>query len=111
MKRIEAFIQSEKKIEVSDALTKAGVGGFIVTSSLGRGAGERPWVGGSKGRQIEYNAIDTIITVVEDSKVEVVMSTIAKAAYTGTKGDGKIFVTNIENAMDIQTMEKGSNAL
>ena len=111
MKRIEAFIQSEKRREVSDALTKAGVDGFIVTSSLGRGTGERPWVGGSKGREIEYNAIDTIVTVVEDSKVEAVMSTIAKAAHIGTKGDGKIFVTNIENAMDIRTMEKGSNAL
>lgn len=111
LKRIEAFIQSERQREVVDALAKEGVVGLVVTQSLGRGSGERPWIGGAKGHRIEYNSIDTIVTIVEDSKVDSVMSAIANAAQMNTEGDGKIFVTNVEDVMDIKTKKRGSNAL
>ena len=111
MKRIEALIQSDKQKQVLDALAKEGVGGVTVTQSLGRGAGERPRIGGPKGDEIQFNAIDTVVTVVDDSKVAAVMSAIANAAYTGAKGDGKIFVTTVDDALDIFTKEKGPNAL
>lgn len=111
MKKIEAIIQSEKQQAVIEALVAQGVGGLTVTRSLGRGAGERPRIGGNKGEEIKYNAIDTIITIVDDSKVDSITSAISNAAYSGKKGDGKIFVSTIDEAIDIFTKEKGTKAL
>ena len=110
MKRVEAFIQSDKQKDVVDALTKLGIGGLTVTQSLGRGAGERPVIGG-KEDAIPYNSIDIIVTIVDDSQVDSVMSAITTAAYTGEKGDGKVFISNIEDGIDICTKEKGTKAL
>ena len=111
MKKIEAVIQNDKQKAVIDALVSQGVGGLTVTRSLGRGAGERPRIGGKKGEEIQYNAVDTIVTVVDDSKVDSIVSAISKAAYSGSKGDGKIFVSTIDNVFDIFTKEKNSKAL
>ena len=111
MKRIEAIIQSEKQRQVIDVLSKSGIGGLTVTQSLGRGAGERPRIGGEKGQEIEFNSVDTIVTVVDDSQVEQIVKAIADAAYSGTKGDGKIFVTPVDGAMDIFTKKKDAEAL
>lgn len=111
MKKIEAVIQNDKQKAVIDALVSQGVGGLTVTRSLGRGAGERPRIGGKKGEEIQYNAVDTIVTVVDDSKVDSVVSAISQAAYSGKKGDGKIFVSTIDNVFDIFTKEKNSKAL
>ena len=111
MKRIEALIQSDKQKAVTDSLISAGVGGLTVTRSLGRGAGERPRIGGPSGEEIQYNAIDTVVTVVDDSQVDSIISAICEAAFSGTKGDGKIFVSNIETSVDIFTKEKNSKAL
>ncbi len=111
MKRIEAVIQSDKQKAVIDAIIGAGSGGLTVTRSLGRGAGERPRIGGEKGEEIQYNAVDTVVTVVDDSKVDSILSAILDAGYSGTKGDGKIFVSSIDEIVDIYTKEKGKNAL
>ena len=111
MKRIEAIIQSEKQKDVIDVLSKSGIGGLTVTQSLGRGAGERPRIGGEKGDEIQFNSVDTIVTVVDDSQVEQIVTAISNAAYSGTKGDGKIFVTSVDEAHDIFTKKKGSEAL
>ena len=54
MKRIEAFIQSDKQQNVVDALSKLKIGGLTVSQSLGRGAGERPKIGGDKGEEIQH---------------------------------------------------------
>jgi len=90
MKKIEAVIQNDKQKAVIDALVSQGVGGLTVTRSLGRGAGERPRIGGKKGEEIQYNAVDTIVTVVDDSKVDSIVSAISQAAYSGSKkGMGK----------------------
>ncbi len=111
MKRIEAVIQSDKQKEVIDSLIAIGVGGVTVTRSLGRGAGERPRIGGEQGQEIQFNAVDTIVTVVDDSKVNSVLSAILESGYTGTKGDGKIFVSNIDEVIDIFSKAKGMQAL
>ena len=76
--------------------------------SLGQGAGERPEIG---GKQIEFNSTDVIITVVHDSKVDSVISAIMKVAHTGEKGDGKIFVTNVEESYDISTQQKSNETI
>ncbi len=101
MKRIEAFVRSELAKDVVEAITKKGVGGVTLIQSLGRGMGERPWIGGDKGHQLEFNAVDVVITITEDSKVDSVISAINNTAYTGEKGDGMIFVTEVVDAYDI----------
>ena len=111
MKRIEAFIKVDKLNSVVDALTNIGVGGLTVTKSQGRGAGARPEIGGSRGTSTyvaEYNQSNTLVTIVDDSKVGSVISAITDAASTGTKGDGKIFISPIDQSVDIATKEKGS---
>ncbi len=111
MKRIEAFIRVDKLDSVVDALGNIGVGGLTVTKSQGRGAGKRPEVSGSRGTAkyvAPYNATNSVVTVVDDSKVNSVISAINNAASTGTKGDGKIFVSTVNEAVDIATKEKVS---
>ena len=111
MKRIEAVIQNEKQKAVIDSLISAGAGGVTVTRALGRGAGERPRIGGPDGEEIQYNAVDAIVTVVDDSKADAIISAIMEAGYSGTKGDGKIFISNVDDVIDIFSKEKGSKAL
>ena len=108
MKRIEAIVQSEVSKQVVRAIRKAGVGGVTLIQCLGQGAGERPEIG---GRQIEFNSIDVIVTVVQDSIVNSVVSAIMDVAHTGQKADGKIFVTNVEIAYDISTKEKSTELI
>ncbi len=112
MKRIEAFIRDEKLSTVVDALKNIGVGGLTVTKSQGRGAGERPQMRAGRGTSTitaEYNVTDNIITVVDDSKLESAVSAILNAASTSNKGDGKVFVTTVDEAYDIATKQKGNN--
>jgi nitrogen regulatory protein PII len=108
MKRIEAVVQSELSKQVIKEIRKVGVGGVTLIQSLGQGAGERPEIG---GRQIEFNSIDVIVTVVHDSAVNSVVSAIMDTAHTGNKGDGKIFVSNIEESYDISTKEKSTELI
>jgi len=109
MKRIDAMIPSIKRSEVVKNILKAGAKGVTVVEGRGKGAGERPLVGGAKGtaRYIaEYNRTDTITTIVNDSKLESVVSAIIDAAHTGSKADGMIFVSTVEEAYKIGTKEK-----
>ncbi len=109
MKRIDAMIPSMKRSEVIESILKAGAQGVTVVESRGKGAGERPLVGGARGtaRYIAgYNRIDTITTVVNDSKLESVVSAIIDVTHTGSKGDGMIFVSAVEEAYKIGTKEK-----
>ncbi len=109
MKRIDAMIPSMKRSEVVANILKAGAQGVTVVESRGKGAGERPMVGGARGtaRYIAgYNRIHTITTIVNDSKLQPVVTAIMNAAYSGSKGDGMIFVSTIEEAYKIGTKEK-----
>jgi len=111
MKRIEAIVKADKLDLVVNALGTIGVGGLTVTKSQGRGAGKRPDVSGSRGTATyvaPYNTTSTVVTVVDDSKVDSVISAINNAASTGTKGDGKIFITRVDEAVDIATKAKVS---
>jgi nitrogen regulatory protein P-II 1 len=109
MKRIDAMIQNMKRGVVIDAILKAGASGVTVAETRGRGAGERPTVGKARGTAMyvaEYNRTDTVTTIVDDSKVNDVVQAIIKAAHTGSKGDGKVFVSEVVEAYDIATKEK-----
>ena len=108
MKRIEAIVQSEISRQVVSAIRSKGVGGVTLIESLGQGAGDRPEIG---GKQIEFNSTDVIITVVNDSQLDSIVSVIMDTAHTGEKGDGKIFITNVEESYDISTKQKSSETI
>lgn len=114
MKRIDAIIQEDKLDVVTDALKEIGITGITITQSRGIGTGERPVLRGSRGTTkfvAMYNRLESIMTIVDDSKVERVVKAIMNSAHTGTAGDGKIFVSNVEEAFDIATKQSGTHIL
>ena len=109
MKRIDAMIPSMKRSAVIDSILKAGAQGVTVVESRGKGAGDRPMVGGARGTAkfiAGYNRTDTVTTIVNDSKLDSVVSAIIDIAHTGSKGDGMIFVSTVDEAYKIGTKEK-----
>ena len=101
MKKIEAIVQPGSKDAVISAIKKIGVGGVTVHQVQGQGAQDPPLVG-------QYFSRDMIICVVDDPKLDDVINAIANVACTGTKGDGKVFVTDIVDALDICTKKRGT---
>ena len=109
MKRIEAIIPSNRLNLVVSAIEEVGVGGITTIESKGRGKGARPALRSSRGTSTliaEYNSMSTIITIVEDSRVDQVVAAILSAASTGSSGDGKILVSTVDDIIDIQTKAK-----
>jgi nitrogen regulatory protein P-II 1 len=114
MKRVEAIIATEKVSAVNDALKKAGVGGVTVLDGKGRGAGARAQVTGGRGTSYhvpEFHSRSAISTVVDDSKVNDVVDAIVNTASTGSPGDGKIFISTVEDAVDIGSKKRGISAV
>jgi nitrogen regulatory protein P-II 1 len=110
MKRIEAIIASEKLLPVNEALKNAGVGGCTVLDAKGRGKGEKPTVESGRGTSrytSEFSARSAIFTVVDDSEVDNVINTILDVASTGSPGDGKIFISTVNDAIDIGSKVRG----
>src|SRR5574340_29024 len=105
MKKIEAIIPEDKLGVVFDALLKLDLGGFTYSRVSGRGKRPRPMVpSGRSGRfESSYNVNIDIFVVVPDDKVDQVIDAIADNASTGLSGEGKIFVSNIEDSVDIGT--------
>ena len=107
MKKIEAIVPQYKETEIIDALQKTGIGGLTVTFARGRGKGVRKIKPGL-GRYINrYNDVLLFVIVVDDSMVNEIVSLITEASHTGFSGDGKIFVSTIDEIIDIQTKQKG----
>ena len=100
MKKIEAVFQSVREDDVVEALCKMNLGGFSINEAKGCG-----------GRAKDYSNVKTIFTVVEDSNVKKVVDAIAEAAHMATTGDGKIFVSTVDQVMDIYTHEQGEKYL
>ena len=104
MKRLDIIVKLDKVNNVTEAISKVGVGGMTIMHARGQGASDPPLVGQFYSREI-------IVIVVDDSKVNKLRSAIANAACTKLKGDGKIFVSNIEDAFDICSGDTGTNAI
>ena len=104
MKKIEAIVQPEQRDAVIAAIKKIGVGGVTVYRVQGQGAQDPPLVG-------QYFSKDMVICVVDDPKLDDIINAIANVACTGTKGDGKIFVTTVEDAFDICTKKRGTTSI
>ena len=114
MKRVEAVISNERVLELNEALKKAGVGGCTIFESRGRGKGAKPVVESSRGTSryvSEFSVRANVLTVVEDSEVEKVVNTIVKTLSTGSPGDGKIFISSVNDAIDIGTKKHGEAAI
>lgn len=114
MKQIFAVVQRNKLDAVIDALEKEQIGGVTVFPTQGRGKGERPQVSDPRGtgrHTAQFNSLESLIVVVEDSKSDAIVNAILNTASTGSKADGKIFVTPIEQAIDIGSKSKGESAL
>ena len=112
MKMVIAIIKPFKLDDVRESLSEMGVQGITVTEVKGFGR--------QKGHTELYRGAEYVVdflpkvkveAVVEDNLVEQVIESISKAANTGKIGDGKIFVTSIEQAVRIRTGETGPEAL
>ena len=112
MKKIEAVIKPFKLDEVREALSAIGVNGLTVTEVKGFGR--------QKGHTELYRGAEYVVDflpkikielVVTDEMVEAAMEAIIKAAHTGKIGDGKIFVSSVEQVVRIRTGETGEAAV
>jgi nitrogen regulatory protein PII len=112
MKMVMAIIKPFKLDDVREALAEVGVQGITVTEVKGFGR--------QKGQTEIYRGAEYLVSflpkvkieiVVDDAQVERAIEAIQKAAHTGKIGDGKIFVTPVEEAIRIRTGERGEDAL
>jgi nitrogen regulatory protein P-II 1 len=112
MKKIEAIIKPFKLEEVKNALTKIGVQGMTVTEVKGFGR--------QKGHTESYRGTEYAIDFLPKSKIEIiipdelvtpVIETVERAAKTGKIGDGKIFLSPVEEIIRIRTGERGKDAI
>jgi nitrogen regulatory protein P-II 1 len=112
MKKIEAIIKPFKLDEVKEALQEAGLQGITVVEAKGFGR--------QKGHTELYRGAEYVVDflpkvkieiVVEEKMVERTVEAIVNAARTGRIGDGKIFITDVEEAIRIRTGEKGAAAI
>ena len=112
MKLIEAIIKPFKLDEVKDALIELGVQGMTVTEvkGFGRQKGHKETYRGTE-YQIEFIPKIKIEVAVGDHLVQQVLETIAKGAKTGSIGDGKIFVADLERVIRIRTGETDETAV
>lgn len=112
MKKIEAIIRPHKLDEVKEALGGHGIHGMTVTQVYGCGL-QRGRVGVYRGQEYSINLLPKVKVeiVVGDLLVEEVIGIICSVSRTGEIGDGKIFVSSIEDAVRIRTGERGSAAI
>ena len=112
MKKIEAVIKPSKLEEVKEALAKAGVPGMTVTEVKGFGR--------QKGHTELYRGAEYVVDflpkiklelLVDDGKAEQVVEVVQAAARTGRIGDGKIFVSTVDEVLRIRTGERGGDAI
>ena len=112
MKMIMAIFKPFKLDDVRDALTSLGIQGLTVSEvkGFGRQKGQTEIYRGAE-YAVSFLPKVKIEIVVDDGQVERAVEAIQKAAHTGKIGDGKIFITPVEQALRIRTGETGSNAL
>jgi len=112
MKKIEAIIKPFKLEEVKDALGEVGIEGMTVTEvkGFGRQKGHTEIYRGSE-YTVDFLPKIKLEIVLGDEKLESAVSAIVRSAKTGKIGDGKVFISSIEEAIRIRTEEKGEGAV
>ena len=112
MKKIEAIIRPEKLEPLKDAMLAANVDGMTIYQVLGCG-NQHGWTAQYRGHQVLMNTHPKvfIMLVVADNRVNEILEIITKIAQTGEVGDGKIFISDVEDCIRIRTGESGDAAI
>lgn len=112
MKKVEAIIKPFKLEDVKEALSEVGVEGMTVVEvkGFGRQKGHTEIYRGSE-YTVDFLPKVKIEVVVDDSRSDAVVDAIVKAANTGKIGDGKVFVSDVIEAVRIRTGERGADAI
>jgi nitrogen regulatory protein P-II 1 len=112
MKKIEAIVRHFKLEDVKNALTQQGIAGMTVTEvrGFGRQKGHAEMYRGTE-YTVDFVPKVKIEVVVPSDRLQTILDTIMKAAQTGQIGDGKVFITDLTEAIRIRTGETGEAAL
>lgn len=112
MKKVEAIVKPFKLEEIKEALSAVGIQGLTVAEvkGFGRQKGHKELYRGAE-YVVEFLPKVKLEVVVPDDKLQAVLDAIMKAASTGRIGDGKIFVSPVEDAVRIRTGESGEVAI
>ncbi len=112
MKKIEAIVRHFKLEDVKNTLTENGISGMTITEvrGFGRQKGHTEMYRGTEYR-VDFVPKVKVEVVVEDGKLQSALDSIVKAAQTGQIGDGKIFVSDLQEIIRIRTGETGSGAI
>lgn len=112
MKKIEAIIQPFKLEDVKEALKAIGVDGMTITEVRGHGR-QKGHKEVYRGQEYQVDLLPKVKLelIVDSARVEEILQTICKAARSGKIGDGKIFVSSIEQVIRIRTGESGESAV
>ena len=112
MKRIEAVVRHNRLDDVKNELAASGIAGMTVSEArgFGRQGGHQETYRGTE-YTVDFVSKVRIEVIVPDRTVREVVDTIIRAARTGGIGDGKIFVTNLDEVIRIRTGETGEQAL
>lgn len=114
MKKIEAVVPQARIERAFAALKELDLGGITYFESKGRGEIPRPKIHSGRGTGTytpEFNVNSTIMLVVKDSMVDKVVEKILESTSSGLKGEGKIFVSNVDDAVDVGSKKRGEAAL
>lgn len=112
MKKIEAFIRPEKLEDIKEVLKNLDLNGMSISQVMGCG-NQKGWREFVRGSEVDVNFLQKIKIeiVVHNDQAEAVIEKITASARTGDVGDGKIFISNIEDAVRIRTNERGDAAI
>ena len=112
MKKVEAVIKPFKLDDVKDALNKLGIQGMTVTEVKGFGR-QKGHTEVYRGAEYEVNFLPKvkIEVVIPDDLLDKVVDAIVNSARTGNIGDGKIFITEVQDVVRIRTGERGESAI
>jgi nitrogen regulatory protein P-II 1 len=111
-KKIEAIIRPEKLQDIKDTLASSNINGLSISEIMGCGS-QKGWKEYVRGSEVEFNFLPKIKLeiVVQDEQTEMVIDKICSVAQTGEVGDGKIFITDVLDAVRIRTKERSELAL
>ena len=109
---IRAIIRPEKLQDIKDMLASSNINGLSISEIMGCGS-QKGWKEYVRGSEVDFNFLPKIKLeiVVQDEQTEMVIDKICSVAQTGEVGDGKIFITDVLDAVRIRTKERSNLAL
>ena len=112
MKKIEVIFRPEKLEPLKETLLEAGIKGATLYQVSGC-RNQHGWIAYHRGSEVMMNTLPKVymMTVVPDAEVDEILKLIKQCVYTGTVGDGKIFISTVDECIRIRTNEMGDTAL